>query len=185
MSDFILDKYRPLQEWFAHKPHGVHGIAHAARVLVWANAIANKLLNVGEMLDLEAVRWTSVLHDVGRITDSIDPGHGQRAADWIARNRKDILPGLGNGTLDKIVYCCKWHDTTDIEIPELTVELKCIKDADGLDRVRISDLNSSFLRTQYARDLVDAAYALFRNRLHVEEPWKEVRVAAINMNLWQ
>jgi hypothetical protein len=56
----------------------------------------------------------------------------------------------------------------------MTPELMCIKDADGLDRVRINDLNPSFLRTETARLLVAQAWDLYRATESADDPWKAV-----------
>jgi hypothetical protein len=62
--------------------------------------------------------------------------------------------------MDQILYCCRWHDVDDAGIPHMTPELVCLKDADGLDRVRINDLNPDLLRSEYARSLVSDAWVL-------------------------
>ena len=60
----------------------------------------------------------------------------------------------------------------------MTPELMCIKDADGLDRVRINDLNPSFLRTETARLLVAQAWDLYRATESADDPWEAVLEAA-------
>ena len=60
------------------------------------------------------------------------------------------------------------------------VELKCLKDADGLDRVRINDLEPDLLRTEAARLLVDQAWDLYRLTRSAKDPWAAVRQAAEN-----
>jgi uncharacterized protein len=127
-----LDAYRPTPSWFAHKPHGIHGIGHAARVLIWADAIGRQLQAADRFFDLEAVRWAAVLHDVGRLSDGIDRGHGSRSAEWVATHRQVLPVELSHNTLERVLSCCRWHEITDGEIPVMTPELVCIKDADGL-----------------------------------------------------
>lgn len=101
------DQYRPLPDWFAHYPHGIHGIGHAARVFLWSNMIAEQLLANHYSLNIETIRWTAVLHDVGRLSDGIDNGYGARSADWVAGHR-DLLPDdLSDGVIDQIFYCCR------------------------------------------------------------------------------
>ena len=55
--DRSFDRYRPRPEWFAHNPNGIHGIAHAARVLVWAEQVAAWMHDHGRPVDAEVVRW--------------------------------------------------------------------------------------------------------------------------------
>lgn len=166
--DGDLNVYCPLPDWFAHNPYGIHGMGHAARVLVWANLIAKHLLQRGESLSLEAVRWTAALHDVGRLSDGIDKGHGARSADWVVKH-KDLLPAV---LLDRILNCCRWHDTADQQIPLMTPELVCIKDADALDRVRIHDLNPALLRSEAAKTLVVDAWVLYWATEGSYDPWE-------------
>lgn len=173
-----LDKYRPLPEWFAHNPYGIHGIGHVARVFVWANIIGRQLLEKGTSLNLEAIHWASALHDVGRHSDGIDKGHGARSADWVAEHR-DMLPAaISDDTLNAIVYCCLWHDTADRNIPIMTPELICLKDADGLDRVRINDLNPDLLRSEPARLLVLDAWDLYHASEGAADAWDTVMKCA-------
>lgn len=166
-----LDTYRPQPSWFAHNPYGIHGIGHAARVLVWADLIARRLRACGISLDLEAVRWAAVLHDVGRLSDGIDRGHGSRSAIWVKNNRGDLPIAPSGDTIERVLTCCQWHEIGDGEIPAMTPELMCIKDADGLDRVRINDLNPAYLRSDPARLLVEDAWALFYATRSAEDPW--------------
>jgi hypothetical protein len=166
-----IDKYRPLPDWFAYNPYGIHGVGHAARVFVWSNMIAARLLANGDFLNIDAIRWAAVLHDVGRLSDGIDKGHGARSADWVARHR-DVLPDdLSDSVIDRILYCCRWHDTSDQMIPAMEPELMCIKDADGLDRVRINDLNPALLRSEPARLLVVDAWVLYWTTEQSVDSW--------------
>jgi hypothetical protein len=182
-----LDAYRPQPSWFAHNPYGIHGIGHAARVLVWADLIGRRLQACDISLDLEAVRWAAVLHDVGRLSDGIDRGHGSRSATWVKDNRGSLLTAapsgdsavlsdervaLSNDTIERILTCCQWHEISDGEIPAMTPELTCIKDADGLDRVRINDLNPAYLRSDPAHLLVTDAWDLLYATRSAEDPWK-------------
>jgi hypothetical protein len=167
-----LSIYRPSPSWFAHNPFGIHGIGHAARVFVWANLIAQRLRQDNGTLDLEAVRWTAVLHDVGRLSDGWDKGHGTRSAKWVAGHRGKLPVVLEDEVIDKVLYCCRWHETSDKDIPLMTPELMCMKDADGLDRVRIYDLDPSYLRSDPAHLLVDAAWKLYYATESAEDPWE-------------
>ena len=63
----------------------------------------------------------------------------------------------------------------------------CLKDADGLDRVRLNDLNPSFIRTSYARALVSVAQRLFNktNKSNSMNVWTSVRASALQMGVWR
>ena len=174
-----LNSYRSSPSWFAHNPNGIHGIGHAGRVLVWANLIARRLQADGIALSLEAVRWAAVLHDVGRLSDGWDRGHGARSADWVSENRHSLPFSLPDDHFEGILLCCRWHETSDQDIPVVTPELMCLKDTDGLDRVRINDLNPTFLRSEHARLVVDQAWDLFQATESANDPWEaELKSAA-------
>ena len=169
-----LTTYRPSPSWFPHNPYGIHGIGDAARVLVWSDLVCGQFQAGDIPLTIEAVRWAAVLHDVGRLSDGWDTGHGARSADWVAKNRGTLPFTLPDNLFERVLLCCRSHETSDQDIPVMTPELMCIKDADGLDRVRINDLNPSFLRTETARTLVSQAWDLYRATELADDPWEAV-----------
>jgi hypothetical protein len=181
-----LDGYIPSREWFLADPFGVHGVGHAARVLVWANAIANSLNRDGHRVDLPVVRWAAVLHDTRRESDGVDEGHGRRAAAWVRRRCAQGLDTLADDQVDAVAYCVQWHVPADGHAPLLTAELACLKDADSLDRVRFGMLDARYLRTPPARVLVPVATALFKDSQRRGRPasWDQVRAAAESLGLW-
>jgi|1186.fasta_scaffold02189_2 hypothetical protein len=181
-----LDDYAVDDSSFLHDPSGIHGCAHSARVLVWSNAIANSLAREGESVDLEAVRWASVFHDVRRLNDGKDPEHGARSASWVRASELPQLAELGSEQRERIAYCCEWHVPNDHEAPVMTAELACLKDADSLDRVRLRSLDVSFLRTPQARALVWHARALFASSESrpSNRAWDSVRSAAFELGFW-
>ncbi len=58
-----------------------------------------------------------------------------------------------------IIHHCKSHELTERDESFRLTHL--LKDADGLDRVRLGDLNPKYLRTPQAHDLVNFAQSLF------------------------
>ncbi len=182
-----LDRYEPRIEWFRHNAFGIHGIVHVTRVLVWADRLGRCLLEEGLAVDLEVVRWAAVLHDVGRLDDGRDTRHGERSAQWVAANRAAVCAGLGDTALSVVQYCCTWHVQSDSAAPAMSNELACLKDADGLERVRLSDLNAAYLRTAHARRLIPDAQRLFlATRAPAPAgPWQQVRQAAMAHGWWR
>jgi hypothetical protein len=179
--------YQPNTAWYLHNPFGIHGIGHAARVLVWANLIGYWMLAKGRSLDLEVVRWAAVLHDVRRLNDASDHSHGTRCSKWL-ENGNSALQTLCEEQKRKVAYCADWHVPPDREAPAMIPELVCLKDADALDRVRLGGLNVGLLRTDCAKAIVGQAQFLcdyseiqpvFRN-----QPWNAVRPAGVRMGLW-
>jgi hypothetical protein len=63
----------------------------------------------------------------------------------------------------------------------------CLKDADGLDRVRISDLDPRQLRTERARELTEVARRLYGASVRAGDgaPWEQVRAAAVAQGRWR
>ena len=111
MNEFA--KYWPSPSWFAHNPYGIHGMGHAARVLVWADLIGRRLQANAIPLSLEAVRWAAVLHDVGRLSDGWDSGYGARSADWVLQNRDSLPFTLPDDLFERVLLCCRPHETSD------------------------------------------------------------------------
>jgi hypothetical protein len=127
-----------------------------------------------------------VTHDVGRHDDGRDPEHGRRSARRVRAHRAALPRALDDRQLDARAYCCAWHVPPDAQAPELTTELVCRKDADGLDRVRIFDPAPRQRRTERARQLADPARWLYdaSRRAGEDDPWEQVRTAAVAQGRW-
>ncbi|HEU5433474.1 MAG TPA: HD domain-containing protein [Thermomicrobiales bacterium] len=158
-----LSRYLPKPEWYRHgvDPRGIHGVAHAARVLYWADVLARQIAAPGALRGQE-LRWAAALHDVGRANEGIDPGHGARSAAWVLANLATERPETAALDLDFIAELSRWHEAHGQDVPLMTLELLILKDADALDRARIGDLDPSRLRLTRATRLVDDARALER-----------------------
>jgi hypothetical protein len=183
-----LDAYRPDPSWYLHAPGGIHGVGHAARVLLWANHLARRDLAAGLVIDLEAVRWAAVLHDVRRQDDGRDAAHGTRAAAWIRLHARTILPALTTEQVARVAFAVEWHVPDDHAAPWLSPELRALKDADGLDRVRLGDLDVRYLRTDAARARVRDAALLYRRSSddgRGSDPWTAARAAGLRLGLWE
>lgn len=185
----LLARYRPPTTWFARPDHigGIHGIGHEARVLIWQELLARLVLADGQILDQEALRWAAVVHDTQRIEDGLDLPHGSRAAAWVKRKRT-VRNTLTAPTLETLAYLCAWHVPGDAAAPTMTPELAVFKDADGLDRVRLGDVNARYLRWDVSRDvLLPLASPLFRGSLTREwagsDPFESALDAAVDLGL--
>jgi hypothetical protein len=140
-------------------------------------------------VDVEVVRCAAATHDVGRHDDGRDPEHGLRSARWVREHRDALSVALDDRQLEALAYCCAWHVPPDAQAPALTNELVCLKDADGLDRVRIVDLDPRQLRTERARQLPGPARRLYEASRRAGEgggdPWEQVRAAAVVQGQWR
>lgn len=153
-------------------PYGIHGIKHTQRVLI----LLDKIIQIEglNLRDSNILGYAGLYHDIGRTNDNIDIIHGIRSFKRLSHR----------GSLSKI----KELNTEDIEILKFIIEQHCFKDenakvnindynitdkesalklyyifkdADGLDRVRIGDLDVKYLRCNSSKTLVEEAKKLF------------------------
>lgn len=145
----------------------IHGRTHIERVCFLALILSNKLDLSAD--DTKLLLTASAYHDIGRKNEFVDAEHGLRAAEAVGRyvdyegddlkilkasieahSRSDSLM---SDIIDK-------YDVADVERALRIARI--LKDADALDRVRILDLNTKYLRFEESRDLVEFAKNLFR-----------------------
>jgi hypothetical protein len=152
-SRALLEQYRPDASWFLRPASigGIHGINHETRVLVWQELLGRLVMQDGQTLDHEALRWAAVTHDTQRATEGLDPLHGARAAEWVRTQMQGTLPA---STLETLAYLVRWHVPPGSQPPQMTPELAVFKDADGLDRVRLGGLITRYLRWDGSKQLL-------------------------------
>ena len=156
-----LAGFLPEASWFRHNPFGIHGVAHAARVLVWSDALATAVAGP-EAIARHDLLWAAACHDVGRVNDGVDPEHPVRAAEWVRSDLRRIRPdAVADVDLDRVAALCRWHTERDRTVPSLTLELLILKDADALDRARLGDLDPRRLRLARSHEFVRPAEALY------------------------
>jgi hypothetical protein len=158
----LLKKFEPKPSWLFHDSC-IHGVDHMARVFILQELICDQLEAKGGVVNREAVRWGAMTHDVGRLDDGLDREHGQRSAQWI---KEYLSEQMSPELLDTVTYIVHWHVPADNEAPVMTTELKVLKDADALDRVRLGDLNPNYLRTDAARYVIEVAENLYQAYLN-------------------
>lgn len=126
----------------------IHGQQHSLRDGIYAEIIAHKL-GLDDR-DRKILRAVSLLHDIGRINDKIDPNHGQRSVDrWheLEAEMGDILREHGIELDSKereiVEILCVYHEKKYEDIPEEVTQdnrtnrlLKLFMVADALDRFR-------------------------------------------------
>jgi hypothetical protein len=168
-SRSFFEHYRPLDQWFLRPDEigNIHGINHEARVMIWQEILARLLIRDGMNLDQEALRWAAATHDTQRRADGSDFPHGERAAAWVERRLPHRIP---EHSLQMVIYLNTWHVPADRSAPSMPPELAVFKDADGLDRVRLYDLDPQFLRWDYSKQLLQPlAQALFEGSEEKQE----------------
>lgn len=161
MAASDLHPYLAAEDWFRFNPRGIHGAPHTTRVLVWADALA---ATIGGPLALrvDELRWAAAVHDLGRVDDGADAGHGARSASWVVAHLPIERPSTARLDVDFIAELCRWHEIPDREIGRLSLELMILKDADALDRARLGDLDPGRLRLAKAGSLIGPAERLER-----------------------
>jgi hypothetical protein len=188
VNAYELEGYIPRREWFDRQEQrewaGTHGIGHITRVLVWSAAIAGRF---DRPLRRPELLWAAGLHDVKRWTDGRDHEHGQRAAGWVLAQFPSIRPDVAAGVdLELVATLCRDHVSHDDTIAHWTDELRVLKDADGLERVRINDLDSRRLRlSAISPPLEAAAWALMRASVARGNTADAVRETALQQGLWR
>lgn len=147
----MSDKLNP--EWFQY-PWSIHGVRHCTRVLLHTCNFADKL-DLGPS-DIRLLALSALYHDIGRIHDSEDPDHGYRS--W--KKLTDLKLYKPDSQEEEAVlrfiienHCL--HDADgEINLSDYQIKDKkkalylynIFKDADGLDRVRLGDLDLSYMR---------------------------------------
>ncbi|URZ05192.1 HD domain-containing protein [Clostridium felsineum] len=157
---------------FSLKDSLKHTKDHCTRVLVLALVIAYQIRLSDEELDILSL--VAIFHDSRRFDDWIDKGHGKRAAKYY----KNYCFENNFNFNKQVYYIMYYHDQEDeLGFTEIKKEFidneKCIlmykifKDADGLDRLRLSKdaLDINMLRTEEARKAVDFAKYLLEKSM--------------------
>lgn len=169
MERFTIYSNRFDREWF-HNPDGVHGIRHCRRVLFLCLYLAKEL---GLSLEEERILVNAALyHDIGRVHDDEDEQHG-----FMGYAK---MTSLNLGRMDDryeqevLCYIIENHclddekavaniDNYEIQDREQAIKLlRVFKDADGLDRVRLKDLNISYLRYDISKQSKTLAQELLK-----------------------
>ena len=185
LADDQWDSFRPMMErlqdsayWFEFESalsslkrealytSLVHGEGHIERTLLHGTfcAMEEHLNREDTVLLLNACSY----HDVGRINDWLDPEHGHRSA-----GRLEELTDVHGQELTIMQAIVDAHSRADSELgrtlhaypvkdyPRALRLAELLKDADGLDRVRIHNLDTHYLRREASVKRADFALYLF------------------------
>lgn len=148
----------------------IHGIYHNERVAMFALFLAEKL-NLAE-IDAKIAIYAALYHDIGRQNDDIDDMHGTRSAKMVDKLNLPLDAESLKILKTAMTYHClddrKFYQNLDsfsTDRERTITAFNILKDADGLDRVRLggSFLSMKYLRTQYALKLVPIAIQLEYN----------------------
>lgn len=147
-----------------------HGDDHVMRTMALGAYVAK-----GESYTDEET-WLLLLccsyHDIGRVDDHGDLTHGPKAAEMIMRGEVHAFAGIPEEQVRIAAAAISVHSQSDDTAPEYEKEynirdhelymkmMRGVKDADNLDRVRLRDLDTKFLRTDTAKNGVDFAWKM-------------------------
>jgi uncharacterized protein len=136
--------------------HGIHGVPHWQRVRENGIRIAKHSGANRQLVELFAY-----LHDCCREDDRSDPGHGERAAEFIESLRGSLLQ-LDEGDFALLKVAIRDHE---VGLTKGDVTVVTCWDADRLDlgRVRMRP-HPRFLGTEYARRKETIEWAFKRSR---------------------
>lgn len=153
----------PPPELFWHSSR-LHGRAHVARVLVHAF----RIVAATGLLEETPRLWAAVyLHDIARRHDGVSRRHGADAWARLAElpHTRTLFArgGVGDQDYPAIQAAVTGHSVGEPppDHPHWRL-MSLLKDADGLDRVRLRDLDPSYLRFSESREMVKFADALYR-----------------------
>ena len=167
------------QEWFRRRSR-LHGPGHTCRVHVHAQRLLGQLGWPADDVDLalRAVLW----HDIGRLGDGVEPGHGCSSAE--RADERGLSANLAPADAALVRFAIRRHSLADrgaedeaarlaasqdqarrLAQPERALRvLWLLKDADALDRVRLGfgeRADPRRLRRPEAVELIPFASALF------------------------
>lgn len=146
----------------------IHGRQHAYRVLLYSIIISLEKKIAEEYLEIICI--AACCHDIGRRTDDIEMMHGMYSWRKLRRNLNRELSTQNSLILKYMIENhCMPDDTAYENLNNFNIEdkdiaktlISILKDADGLDLVRLDCFDSSFLRNRESFDLVDVASTIY------------------------
>jgi hypothetical protein len=158
-----LESLVPPPELFTHRST-LHGQSHVARVMVHAF----RLIEATGWRDEAPRLWAGVyLHDIARTHDGLCYRHGGDAMKKFEA-RPDLREFFASGGVleedYEAIHTAVVHHCLPQELDRTHPHWRLtslLKDADGLDRVRLYDLEARYLRNKEARTMIPFATALF------------------------
>jgi len=159
-----------------HHRSSLHGQEHVARVMVHAALLIGKT-GVYE----EAPRlWAAVyLHDLARTHDGVCHEHGRNAVHKLHSHRelRALFARAGMQDADYPAICTAvTHHSIPKELDREDPHYRLtalLKDADGLDRVRLGDLDPAYLRFPETPALIPFAQRLYDETAHRWPPGED------------
>lgn len=149
----------------------IHGFTH------WARVERNGLyIAAGTDADRTIISLFALLHDIMRVNDGWDPGHGLRAAEY-AKSIRGELTALSGDDFNRLIHACAHH--TDRTHHEDSTIAACW-DADRLElgRVNITP-KAEFFNTETAVRIAESGSFDVLEKFEV----RDVRKIPLNADL--
>jgi len=152
------------REVLFHSP--VHGEGHIERTILHGAFAA--MDNGLSAEDADLLLLCCAYHDTGRLSDWLDDAHGRRSAFKLRG-----ITGLRGEKLKLCMAAVEAHSLNDTKLDSICASYEptdrerarklalMLKDCDGLDRVRIGDLDTKYLRMPSAANYADFSRFLF------------------------
>lgn len=122
-----------------------HGPDHWGRVSQHAVATARSL-GINPLIP----HLFGMVHDSQREDEGHDPGHGPRAAAWVAEHAHDLFHFLSPQDIDLLALACELHSEGETEGPP---QVQACWDADRLDLWRVGiEPNPRYLSCDYSKN---------------------------------
>lgn len=154
---------------FARPSHAsIHSIGHIYRTMIGCALLGEALQRPREGL---LAFCGAYIHDLARETDGIEPDHGDKAADKYFVRFETIWDKyhLTNEERKQICQAVAQHARREWMTPkdEGYPVMAILKDADALDRCRIGDLCSEWLRYPESHLLIRPIEYIYLRTMHV------------------
>ena len=152
---------------YFERPRSIHGVKHAWRVLFHTLMICE--LCALPAPDRELLVSAALYHDIGRENDGLCYVHGKRSVEKMAALKLAPADPTDFATVKFMVaYHCIDDHQAKVDLENVASGARerawklfgVLKDADGLDRVRINDLNVKYLRNPESLRLAGLAREL-------------------------
>ena len=157
----------------------LHGVNHTRRVAFNVLLLTNKLKSFNRR-DTQILLTIAKYHDIGRLNDGVDDSHGERSAFILSKTNE--LKDYDEEEKELIYFVIKEHSLNNkqnsIDIDNLPISKKArykkflslFKDADKLDRVRLSTspqigLDTSRLSFNISKQYENVAYESYEKLL--------------------
>jgi hypothetical protein len=166
-----IDQFILKPEYFDYQSQ-LHGINHTYRVMTLVLLLGKRL---GLERECKLAFMAAFIHDMSRKHDGFCNRHGKRAVKYKLPQFAEFFKsqGIEDTDLEEISfavhYHCKYYQPSKKHPYFKTLAL--LKDADALDRIRISpnDLNPNYLRFNESVEFIGIAENLYYKSQLLEE----------------